>query len=276
MTVKQKLQDAQDDQRSKQLDLKEEGLNKREALLDDASRLSRIEVLDKQIIIREDLLEEAERKNKAYEQKIREKIEADTERFERLKERIDEKRNEIKKYETQLASITEVVRSTKNDLKQIREDISTQSIYRKQQQDTMDQTINEWNSQLKDFRDEGIEVQNHKDQVARDVLRLEQDKASIDKEVEVVNTKLLDLDEVYLEKATSYKEQLRVQREELQKGQQTLLEIEQKCKVRLEVIDTREKALDIRERVIQKSEFDLVSREKAVNMKVALSGVSLE
>lgn len=275
MTTRQKLQSVADDQRSKQSKLKQEAKAQREAILDDSDRIARLEILDKQIIQKEGA-------KKVLDSQIA-KLEIDKEIAQdafgaiviksALLQRVeDDKIAELYKKESVLSNS---IAAGKKLLADTKTDIKVQADYFTEQQLKTDETINEWNAQLKDFQDAGATVVKEKDQINKDIIRLGQDKITVETSLKLIADKSTELNELYNKRASDYRDELKRLKADIQAGEQALLELELKNKARFEVADTREKSLIIRERAVQEQEFNLSSREKVLNMKLGLSQLNI-
>lgn len=276
MSLQQQLQDVQDDQRVKQLDLREEALNKREALLNESERLARLEIINKQIAEKERTKVILDQKNEELKQAVTDANESYKLELKKLNAQIGQKREEIGKLTNTEQTFYTKIENVKKQLNSIREEVHDQELYLKEQQEKTDQTINEWNNQLKEFQAEELQVREEKDQLNKDVLRLQQRKMDSEEELEVIDSKNVELDALYKEKVEKYKAELKDLNAEVQTKKQALLELDLKNEAHLKVIATKEKSLTLREQVLQKKEFEYISKEKQLNMKLGLSQMSIE
>jgi chromosome segregation ATPase len=276
MTIKQQLQNIQADQQSKQSKLDQEAKAKREAILDDSERIARLEVLDKQIALKEGAKKALDGEIAKLEvelAEIQDKHNNVIDKSAFLQQTEDKKIAELYKKES---ALTDSITVRQKLLESVKTEIQDQKRYLKDEQTKIDDTINEWNAQLKEFQDAGIEVEKHKTQVNIDIIRLEQDRDVITADNKLIEEKNIELDTAYQEKAGRYRDELKTFKSDIQASEQTLLELELKNKVRFEAADTRDKSLTIRERAVQTKEFNLTSREKALEMKLGLSQLSIE
>jgi len=246
------------------------------ALLDDKEYITKIEILDKQISQKESMIKELDKSLIEYREKVKNSSDDTDEKLDSLNGLLSAKAEEIKLANKVKDNVSQEIKNAKKSLKDVQLEIRDQTIYFNEQEVKINEIVNKWNNQLRDFKEADDEVKLKRETINRDILRLSNDKESLESDIRLTELKNIELDELYTTKASGYKENLNVVKREIQDGEQKLLELDLKSKARLETIETRENSLTIRERTLQQNELNLSSREKKLNMKLGLSQVGLK
>lgn len=276
MSRQSQLNNLQDDQRSKSLDDREKALKQKEALLDDTELLTRLDILDKQIDIKQDTLATLNTKITSLTSTYEDKLDSTKMKLKELDDDIAVKKEEVAKIVASVDVVKASLVKSREEKTELHTAISDAKTYLKEQQVLTDVTINGWNDQLKDFQDADKDARIEKDRVVRDTLRLEQDKTLIEDEIERLSSKLEQLDNSYNDKVATYTDDLETLRGKIDSKEQTLLELDLTNKAQLDVLNIKEHSLNIKEHSLVERELNLKMQEKRLNMKLGLSGVSLE
>ena len=246
------------------------------SLLNNDDFLAKIELLDKQVTQKESTVKRLESDIKNLEKKVSDASDATDKRLSELDDELLSKSNELALARRVLASITDDVKEAKKSLKAVQADIGAQTEYLNSEQVKINDIINKWNAQLREFQEADNEVKVKRDSVNRDIIRLEQDKTALEEEVGRISLKDAELDEQYQLKAEGFRGSLSKLKDQVQTAEQELYELELKTKARIEAADSKEQAVLIRERALQQNEILVSSRERKLNMKLGLSKVSIE
>jgi chromosome segregation ATPase len=246
------------------------------SLLNNDEFLSKIEILDKQITQKTSIIKSLESDIINLESKLQTASDNSDKEISKLADLIDLKRNELTITKRALDNAQEDVKESRKSLKSIRDDIKNQTTYFNEEQLKINEIINKWNDQLREFQEADNEVKVKRESVNRDIIRLEQDKIDLETSVKTIESRSVELDGQYQIKAKNYRDQLQTIKNSVQQGEQNLLELELKNKARIEALDTREQSIVIREQALQQGELNILSREKRLNMKLGLSKLSIE
>lgn len=268
--MSQQLEEAQADQKRKQLQLREEALTKREALLDDTERLAKVELLDKQIAFKEEQLEGL---NKAFVKREAEAAEATDyllERIAELERTKDKAQKDINGQVSKQEKLDEQYKATQKDLILIKGEIAARKKYFDAQEVVITETIADWNGQLTGFQQEANAIADQKKTYLAEFTRLEQSKQTISDEEEVLRDKFKDLEDIYAEKAIAYKVDLKAMREELADARQETEDISRQNQAKHKAAETREQSLNIREAAANQKERDLSDREQRLQMRLGM------
>lgn len=99
-------------------------------------------------------------------------------------------------------------RSAQKKLSIVKAQIKDSKRYLKEQEIIVNETVAEWNSQLVGFRQEIDVLHDEKEKILRDVVRLQEDKKILEEAVSIAEDKLVELENVYQEKASQYRDVL--------------------------------------------------------------------
>lgn len=264
--LKQQLQEVQDDQRSKSLDLREAALEKREQLLDDSARIANIELLDKQIVIKTDIKSNIEGEIVVLEKQY--KIENDrvTVDLESLQSSLIKNQNAFNASVTKKEHIEELIVLARRDLQLVKSEISEQKRNVKSEEQQVQDTMADWNAQLTSLQGEADIIAESKKKLSADIVRLDQEKDDKLTEAEQLTEKIRQLDVVYRTRMDAIKEELSLANENLEAKKQEERELAIKLKTRLEVVASREKSLSVKEMAFKGKEAELNQRAQRIGM----------
>lgn len=270
-----KLQEAQDDQRSKLLDLREQALNEREQLLNSETLLAEVEALEANIAILTTQVKQREAQKASLNTTLhnlenqvgeaRKKFTQAAETTERDIQRLDSQK--LAK-EQQLRTVEDTLSNRKNEVRNILNDIKNHKKYRDEQENIVNDTIAEWNVQLNQLKQEADNLEAGKRKLSAEVLAIEQLKSTKQDELDALNNKLSELQKVYDSKLAAMKAEIKGYKEQIAIKQTELTDVDQTVNTRLQALATREKALLVKEGAVRKLEADLKSREQKLNMQL--------
>lgn len=266
----QQLQEAQDDQKSKSLDLREQALEKRERLLDDTERIATLDILDKQIAIKEDIKQNLDSKIEQLQTDYRRQTEESKERNELLEQAHTKQQNVFNTLVIKSERSNTAIVVAQKDLVRIGTEIKSQQQYLKDSQQTVDDTVAEWNAQLTGFQQEADNIKLSKNSLSADLIRLEQEKQILAENITEYEQKLSQLEEIYQGKKTNLKSSLQSIKDQIVTQQNELTDLNAKLQIRSDVMDTKEKAILLKEAAIRKKELDLSFREQRINTQLDL------
>jgi chromosome segregation ATPase len=276
MNLQNKLSNEELEARSKQLDVREELVSKKEAILDTSVRKAQVTVLDKQISAKQLILDD-----------IGDKIDAEHNRHTRAVisagSELDEVKQSIKaltRDQSKLTTSNELLESSiqrcQTKLAAIKREINEARKYSKEQSELAESTIADWNVRLTEFQHEADLVHNEKTKIAVDIIRLDQDKLVLSREVDNLAEKTEQLATVYEGKAASYRDSLRELNDTIAQKQEFIIELGKKHQQRLKDIDSREKGLNIREAALRIDEQSLVQKERRLKANYGMAGLDYE
>lgn len=268
MTLSRQLSDTLADQRSKQLDLREQALVEKEALLDDSERIKRIEILDKQIAIKEDTLVnlaaavDADTKNyhtskNEWQQNI-EKLNVECAQLQRA----------ISKLQNERAVVVEDIGRQKQELQSVKHDISDSAKYLKAQEAQVNETVADWNRQLTALAQEAERINEDKTMLAADIIRLKQQKDEAETATTDAQGRAAQLQSVYDEKVDVYRRDLATRKAAITELDTRLEQRQREQEAAAQSILTREQSVSVRESAVNAKEAELAGRERALNMKL--------
>jgi chromosome segregation ATPase len=246
------------------------------SLLNNDDFLAKIDVLDKQITQKESTVKRLQSDIKDLETKLSIASDETDSKIAELNDELESKSNELILSKRILSSVSDDVKREKKSLKIVQNDIGTQTAYLNNEQVKINEIVNKWNDQLRDFQEADNEVKVKRESVNRDIIRLEQHKTELETEIEQIDLKNAELDEQYQLKATGYRSTLSKLKDQIQDSEQALYELELKTKARIDIANSKEQSVVIRERALQQNEILISSREKKLNMKLGLLKLSIE
>lgn len=262
----------QNSQKLQSLQLREQSLAEREALLDDTKRIKQLEVLDKQITVKRQLVDELAANLETLTKDRDNRVELITERIKQLTADETAKLKTLAQLDERSKRLETNVKQRKQELADVKTEITGQQLYLADQQATVDTTIADWNAQLTGFQAEADRITEAKNIFNADLVRLEQEKQAKTLEVENLQQKAVEIEAIYTDKASHYKEKLTVMKSTIAMKENEALELDLQQEAKLKVIMSREQAVTIRETALRTKELDLSNRERALNNKLNLYG----
>jgi chromosome segregation ATPase len=267
-----KLQEAQDALKSKSLDEREKLLLEREKLLDSSERFSQLELLDKQIAVKEQRLSELEdaiadkngeltKAQKRYNDQV---VSAEAEQ-----ERIASKQ---KKEAEKLSQLRDAIIQARNELATVNDDIAGRKKYLVEQEELVEHTVSDWSMRLGECMHEEKMLDERKQSKSADIVRLEQAVQEKQQEVDAIEGKAVQLQDIYMQKKTQISQELSVLRSHVQDKQNELLSLDMEQEAKIQGLKTREQSVTVREAAIRTQEMNLHERERALDMKLGILG----
>jgi chromosome segregation ATPase len=262
--------------RSKELDLREALLNEKERQLDEAEATSRVEVLMKQIEAKEKFLD-------TYNDKI---LAADK-RLKGVTDSLDSKVSALAvteqskiKYLDGLDSKKQVLLNEITNLRSERDDIKEQIKERKQyyeqQEIGVNHAIADWNSQLTGFQKEADGIAESKRKLLEDTIRLEQDKATVQSELETLSDKRGRIANIYEEKVAEYRLSLEQLDTQVSDKRKQMAELDTLQEIRERALLAREKSVRVKEVVMARTERELYNKEKKLRGDYNRTGLNFD
>jgi chromosome segregation ATPase len=271
--LSQQLQDQQLSQRNKQLDLREQAVAEREHLLDDATRIKQLEVLDEQIKLKEDIrdnLNAALAKSEKALLAAQKAAEAESEQYDAEGVR---RQHSLSKLVSERNRVQEAVEQTNRELRHVKTEIEDSQKYLRVQEAQVNDTIAEWNAQLTELHAEAEHINEEKARLAADILRLKQQRDQDEATTAELHDKLDQLQARYQIKADAYRDELANRRAEIDSLQQVEVQLRKQRQEHDADLQTREQALEVRETALRVKEVELNQREQALRMKLNLVGM---
>ena len=271
MSLKDQLQESQDNHRSKQLDTWESSLKEREALLDDTDKIAQLEVLDKQIDVKETRVADLQQKIEALEKDLRSYTVDHNEGVKTLELYMTRRKADSQEVDDLLNDKQKALQGAIDMLEAVNKEIQAQRKYLKDGQKQVDDTIAEWNVQLKEFQAEHNTIMKEKDTINADMVRLRQEKEILENELYSVEKNLVSQDEIYEKKTDEFKTELSEGKKALDLFNQRSIELDFEIKGRLQAIESKEEGIKLKERALESREFKLEQDEKGFRSKVGLA-----
>lgn len=255
------------------LDKREEAISKREKLIEERYSKEAIDVLDGSIVAREVLLEQLGKTKETLEQEISlkrdEKLKLDAtiaesrsgmeENRDNLEKTIKSLDSDIKKKHSELAEVKDEIRETKH--------------YRDEQEEKVNQTIQEWNAILVEFRKEADIIQADKIKLSGEIVSLERDKETMTEEAKRVEENLIALKDSYEAKASSYRDMLRKLDTDVSERKKAIDNLVAKYITEEQGFKARESALVMREQAVVVKERELDQKERRLKMNYNIGGL---
>ena len=242
----------------------------REALLDDTARIAALELLDKQIIVKQDIYDNLQKKINTLDKNV---IKAKTiydDRTQEYDKSITKQQNMYNGLVANQEKLTEAINSAHKKLQEVTAEIVAQKKYLKDQEQVVNDTVADWNGQLTGMQAEVDALQDAKSVILADRIQMEQSKQVKLDEITALEQKAKTLQEVFDRNMQHAKIELSEVQNMIQQENNRLGEISQTIKSRLETINSREQALQIIDRAQQAKELDLSERERRLNMQLNL------
>jgi chromosome segregation ATPase len=268
MTLSQQLQNQANDQRNQQLDLREQALAEREALLDDTERIKQLEVLDKQIEVKQSICGGLAAKvaeiDKTYHAAVkRHEIEVT-----KLVTAEARQTHMISKLKGELDRAEDAVAAARQELQRINQDIAQAQKYLKVQEGQVNDAVADWNGQLTALHQEAEHLNDDKAAIAADIIRLKQQRDDDEATTDELRDKLNKLQSMYQVKVDAYRDELAARRQEIDDLQTMRTQWLKERDDSLATLQTQERSLEIREAAVRQKELDLSQREKVLQMKL--------
>lgn len=268
------LEDLQ--KRSKALDLREALLEKKSRDLDETEANSRIEILNKQIEAKKKVLDNYNDEILKLDKRLESKTEEVNFSTAELDKSADYKKSFLKELETKKSEL-EVNNSTlKKENEALKKSISENKKYLSEQEKIVDETVADWNARLTGFQKEADDIEDLKTKTNQDIIRLEQEKTLISREVDTIQEKLTQLDYTYEERASELRGKLQAIEKEISDRKKYLDELNVTNDIRERNLSTREKAVKVKEVVLKRTEQDLQRKERKLRMDYGLAGETYE
>lgn len=261
----------QDVLKSKSLDQREALIIEREKLLDNSDRLAHLELLDKQIAIKEKRNTELDSVTalleKSFDDAQKHNDESMTS-FVEIETRCQSKLDGLAKDEE---TLREIIISQSKEKNNIEADILTRKQYLMEQENTVNDTIASWNIQLSEFAHEAGVLEEKKNKVNVDLVRATQDLQTKESDLQALQIKIDKLQTIYDQKIDNMKNSIQELKSSLTNEENKLANIIAQQTSRIEGLNTREKSIEVQETSLNHRELDLKTRENQLNVKLRLT-----
>lgn len=269
------------EKKSRELEDREKSLNLRENLLEREKALekrqkvfaeaeTKLDVLNKQIKAKQDVLQVHTNELSTMAQKSQEEVERLRAREDTIKRAIEIQDKLLSAAKVQESQVLVQIKKYKTELINLQEQTRETKAYRDEQSKLAEDTIAQWNSDLVGFRQEADVIQNEKNKLSADIIRLEQDKSVMVIEVKAMEQKLERLDETYAQKVEEYKSNLRTFELQKDEKQRVFDSLSNSYDMRLKEVETREKSVRLKEGSLTTREHDLDQRERRLKMVTSI------
>lgn len=277
--MKHRLQEVQDDQRLKSLELREKLVAEKEQLLADPSLWEENNLLEKQIAFKQKIRANLNRKIKqaevAYTQQQKFKEHRELE-ISKLADKLESSRADLSSLTSQQKTALRELETIQQKVTDRQEEVRELKKYLKDQQAVVDTAIAEMNAQLTTFKHEADQIEQSKVKTSQDIILLTQRKDEAEAQTKAIEGRLNDLQVMYSERAEVYKQKLNAIKDNIHRAEQHILDLDLQAKARIKVMLGREQALAIKEKSVAKQDEELSLREQRLKMQVALSGLNDE
>jgi chromosome segregation ATPase len=253
---------------------RENAINKRQKIFDETE--AKLEVLNKQIKAKDAVLSAREMDLENFTVKQNEEIESINAQKSVARQGViaqEKVLTDLKKQETVLLN---GIKAKKSELSIIRDQVKETKAYVSEQSKLAEDTISEWNANLVEFRAEADLIQNEKNKLSADIIRLEQDKTTIALEVDKEQTKLESLASAYEDKVEVYKASLRSLDVEVSQKRNELEGVVNATQMKLKEVETREKSVHLKEGNINQRHAELDQKERRLKMNYGIAGIDYE
>ena len=270
------LEPADLQKRSKELDLREEYITRREEIFDIPGKESQIQVLDERIKYKQDEVTKLDDKI-AVLQINYQKLQTDAAR---AKETIEEDRLGIDALKETIAAElasqqtkTQTLRSEASDLEG---SIKERRVYYDNQEASIDLVAREANDRLNELRFEADNIEARKGRYLEEIVRHDQEKTFLVSEVSELEAKLSKLSETYEERAAEYCSKLQALSIEVGNKKAELDTQGELAQARVNALASREKVLGIKERAVDERSRSLDSKEKFLRSRYQTDGQNFD
>lgn len=259
-------------QQRQSLELREKAIAEREALLDNSDAVHQLNILEKQATVKQDIVDTLTADISRLAKERDGQVTVKEHELAKLGQNIAIKQRLIEQVEQRLKGIEAVSKQVQQDLDNLRAERTNQKKYLLEQQETVDNTIADWNAQLTGFQAEADRITEAKSVFNADLVRLEQEQQSKKAELTNWQVKLDSIEMAYNEKAEGYRAQLLEAKQQLAAVEQKMQQLTLEQQAKIEVLVSRERALQIQGSALREKEADLANRERALDMKLNLYG----
>lgn len=233
----------------------------------------RLTVIDKQIAAKEKLIESVNDQNEGARRDYRNQIDSLTDDKNEVIKQIQAKQLELAAIDKKLAIQETLLEGKKSDQSLIQQEIKDLKQYFKDQERITEETIQEWNSTLVEFRKEADIVQGEKNKISADIIHMEQDKIVLSKELDEQSEKLEALILSYELKTAEYRGQLKEMDDKLL-AKKTELDVHMATyETSKKDIETRTKSLTLKENDIKTRSSVLDQKERRLKMLYGNAGL---
>ena len=267
------LRSADLDAQNSILEAREKRISERERLLDAPELIKRVNVLEKQIVAKQDVLKGLNDKIDEASQQYETKKGTLQSELDGLQTSIDRENKTTSSLTVKVSDIEREMKKKRALLNSLKQEVIDTRKYNKEQERVVERTVSEWNSRLAEFQQEVDLVQSDKNKLSKDIIRLEQEKVTINDEVIELDNKYISLEEAYNRRAASYREDLKKIDILIDEKQTRLEQMEIKAKIFMKDIETREKSIRLKEVAINNNEQEYIRKEKRLKMNYGLSGL---
>ena len=265
------------EKKSRELDDREQDLNRKESLLEREKNLEKVQalyadtetkliVLNKQIKAKQDVLQAHADELDTLSVKSQEEVDRLRLKEDSVKKSIVIQETILTKLKVQDAQIQTQTKRAKTELVNLQGQVKETKTYRDEQSRLAEDTIAQWNSDLVEFRKEADDIQFEKNKLSADIIRLEQDRTTLTLEVHTIEQKLESLDGVYESKVEEYKSNLRTFELQKEDKQRVFDSLFNSYDMRLKEVETREKSVRLKEGSLNTRQHDLDQKERRLKM----------
>jgi len=265
------------EQKSRELDDREQDLKRKESLLEREKNLEKVQalyaetetkivVLNKQIKAKQDVLQAHTDELDTLSAKSQEEADRLRLREDSIKKSIVIQETILSKSKVQDAQLQTQIKRAKTELVNLQGQVKETKDYRDEQSRLAEDTIAQWNSDLVEFRKEADDIQFEKNKLSGDIIRLEQDRTTITLEVNSIEQKLESLDGAYESKVEEYKSNLRTFDIQKEDKQRVFDSLSNSYDMRLKEVETREKSVRLKEGSLNTRQHDLDQKERRLKM----------
>ena len=251
---------------------RENALNKRQKVFDEAE--AKIDVLTKQIKAKEDIIASRTIDFDTFVTSANERIESLKVREETVKNAISERQKTLADIKTQETNVSLSIKQRKNELAEVKEQIKEALHYKEEQEKLVENTIAEWNSILVEFRKEADLIQDEKNKLSSDIIRLEQDKSALAIDMNKEQSRLESLYEAYELKADEYKAKLRILDTDISAKRNELGSVINATDMRVKEVETREKSVKLKEGNLTRRASELDQKERRLKMNYGIADIA--
>lgn len=273
MSLQRQLDEAAQQKRSDDLDVREKWISEKEKLLDDSERVAKLEVLDKQIEAKQKVLYLKNQAILDIDDQLKTK-EADYKELwadiESLKNTKITHNDAVNAQAIKLKTLNSNLSKQNNTLKS---DIQANKTYLRDQEEVVNNTIAEWNVRLNELQQEADDIETQKTQQLVILTRFDQDKTDVENVIEKLADKLDYLQVMYDEKAAILRDQLKTLELEIAAQIKDRDESVILAEIREKNLVAREKSVKIKEVVLKKTEYNLGQKEKKLKSDYGLAGL---
>lgn len=264
------------DRQSAILDKREIQLEKDERAFYDKVALQpelekRLEIVNKQVAIREIALSEVNKKLDTARAKQEQLVSEHKQELARLDAIISNREDQAVNLTAKSEEMLESIRKLKHERAELQRENKEQQDYIKHQETVVEETISEWNTRLNEFQAEGTKLEEDKRKLLTDLVRLEQQTKVAKEDLEAVQESIVSTSDHHTAQEAEHMRKIQAIDVDYNNRKNQLDELEVRIGAKEKGLSTREKSLRLQEIAQKNRENELDQKERYLNSRISLT-----